>query len=183
MLHYARSDTHYLLFIYDNLRNALLDRSASRAQSRAQTPNLNAEGHASNRSTPEGDPKLALVREVLSRSEETALRVYEREGYDVEGLGPGGWDTLARKWNRGALMASERMSPKARIYRRVHAWRDRVAREEDESTGYVRLAYVTGARQANEQSIAVISYRTVHCSCLPNNRQSIWLRFWECSTM
>ena len=65
------------------------------------------------------------------------MRVYEREVYDiVSGSGPGGWDTLARKWNKGHLMAAERDSAGKRIYRAVHAWRDRVAREEDESTRY-----------------------------------------------
>lgn len=138
MLQYARSDTHFLLFIYDNLRNALLDLSASRAQSRAQSPNNTGDGHGSRSSTPPGDPKTAFVREVLSRSEQTALRVCEHERYDEEnGAGPGGWDTLARKWNKGTLMASERSSATSRIYRRVHTWRDRVSREEDESTGYV----------------------------------------------
>ena len=33
MLLYARSDTHYLLYIYDCLRNALLDRATSQAHS------------------------------------------------------------------------------------------------------------------------------------------------------
>lgn len=129
MLHYARSDTHFLLFIYDHLRNALLDR----AQSRAQSPsNENAP------STSSANPSHALVRIVLTRSEETSLRVCEREVYDSEnGSGPGGWDTLARKWNKGTLMAGERETASRRIYRAVHAWRDRVAREEDESTRYV----------------------------------------------
>lgn len=134
MLAYARSDTHFLLFIYDNLRNALLDRAQSRAASRAQSPS--DPSTSTSRASPSipGEPSHALVREVLSRSEETALRVYEREVYDESGAGPGGWDTLARKWNKGALMAAERDSARRRIYRAVHAWRDRVAREEDEST-------------------------------------------------
>ncbi|EPQ54765.1 hypothetical protein GLOTRDRAFT_77494 [Gloeophyllum trabeum ATCC 11539] len=138
MLAYARSDTHYLLFIYDNLRNALLDRSQSAANSRAPSPS--------------GSPppaRDAFLREVLRRSEETSLRLYESEVYDQEeGSGPGGWDTLARKWNkvglsRDAWISSsdglgssvERM--KRGVYRFVHGWRDRVAREEDESTRYV----------------------------------------------
>ncbi|RDX45737.1 hypothetical protein OH76DRAFT_1407731 [Lentinus brumalis] len=141
MLQYARSDTHFLLFIYDNLRNALLDRAQSRAHSRAQSP-------SSSSSTPVPDPSIPpahlLVREVLSRSEETALRVYEKERYDTEGAGPGGWDTLARKWNKSNLMASSNVhdagsaaSAQRAVYLAVHAWRDRVAREEDESTRYV----------------------------------------------
>ncbi|EKM49624.1 uncharacterized protein PHACADRAFT_214164 [Phanerochaete carnosa HHB-10118-sp] len=132
MLNYARSDTHFLLFIYDHLRNALLDR----AQSRAQSPSTASEPAPSTSSAV--NPSHALVREVLSRSEETALRVLEREVYDAEGgSGPAGWDTLARKWNKGALMAGERETVRRRIYKAVHAWRDRAAREEDESTRYV----------------------------------------------
>ncbi|OBZ71400.1 Exosome complex exonuclease rrp6 [Grifola frondosa] len=136
MLQYARSDTHFLLYIYDNLRNALLDR----AQSRSQTP---AQGSSSIILHP-AETTQCFVREVLSRSEETALRVYEKEIYDAEaGMGPGGWDTLARKWNKTALMAGpERLEDTAinlqrEVYRCVHAWRDRIAREEDESTRYV----------------------------------------------
>ena len=73
MLHYARSDTHFLLYVYDCLRNALLDRG--------------------------GSPPL--INTALSRSEETSLRTYQHEYYDAEGgSGPTGWDTLAQKWNK-----------------------------------------------------------------------------------
>ena len=141
MLQYARSDTHFLLFIYDNLRNALLDRAQSRTQSRAESP-------ASSASTPSPDPSIppahVLIREVLARSEETALRVYEREIYDSEGgSGPGGWDGLARKWNKLSLAGSAigetdaAANVQRAIYRAAHAWRDKIAREEDESTRYV----------------------------------------------
>ncbi|KAJ6579470.1 ribonuclease H-like domain-containing protein [Mycena vulgaris] len=130
MLQYARSDTHFLLFIYDNLRNALLDRAVS---SRSPSP-------APPSSTP---PAQALIRQALARSEETALRTYEKEAYDAErGGGSGGWDTLARKWNKGALVAAAE-TPRGTetlqraVYRCVHGWRDTVARADDESTRYV----------------------------------------------
>jgi exosome complex exonuclease RRP6 len=119
MLFYARSDTHFLLYIYDHLRNALLSRPAS------------------------SPPATSLLHQVLSRSEKTALRTYDREPYDVEeGDGPCGWSTLALKWNRKALVFKE-FYPEFRgsevegeVYRAVHQWRDSVSREEDESTGY-----------------------------------------------
>ncbi|KAI0049395.1 hypothetical protein FA95DRAFT_1556869 [Auriscalpium vulgare] len=131
MLHYARSDTHFLLYIYDNLRNALLDRDVSRAQSRAQSP-----AAASRPATPLASD--SFIREVLARSAETSLRMYEREFYDVEGgSGPTGWDTMARKWNKAALTADGHGGMKREVYKAVHAWRDRIAREEDESTRYV----------------------------------------------
>ena len=127
---YARSDTHFLLFIYDNLRNALLDRSLSRAQSRAQSPSTDFPARSSPFSS-----HYSLLREVLSRSADTSLRVYEREFYDAEyGSGPGGWDTIARKWNKVALFADGPGGVKHDIYKAVHAWRDKVAREEDDST-------------------------------------------------
>ena len=134
MLAYARSDTHFLLYIYDNLRNALLDRASSRSQSRIlETPQPQANISSSN-----FDPRHSLLREVLSRSEETSLRLHQTENYDDdEGTGPGGWDTIARKWNKVAFTkVAHRSTPKS-IYLRIHAWRDQVAREEDESTAYV----------------------------------------------
>ncbi|KLO08654.1 hypothetical protein SCHPADRAFT_599955 [Schizopora paradoxa] len=105
MLNYARSDTHFLLFIYDNLRNALLDRSGGKEES---------------------------VLNVLNRSRETSMRLYESELYDFEtGSGPGGWDTLLQKWNKS--MSGVQLA----VFRAVHRWRDNLARKEDESTRYV----------------------------------------------
>ena len=132
MLAYARSDTHSLLFIYDNLRNALLDRALSRSQSRtSETPYPQA-NVSSNL-----DQKHTLLREVLLRSEETSLRLHQTENYDGEGTGPGGWDTIAKKWNKVAFTKVAHGSTPKSIYLRIHDWRDRVAREEDESTTYV----------------------------------------------
>ncbi|KAH7098986.1 ribonuclease H-like domain-containing protein [Auriculariales sp. MPI-PUGE-AT-0066] len=105
MLLYARSDTHFLLHIYDRLRAALFKRA---------------------------DGKPDLIREVLRRSEETALRTYSVEVYDAEnGLGQNGWENMAKKWNRGLHGAQ------LAVYKAVHRWRDNVARREDESTRYV----------------------------------------------
>ncbi|KAL5482663.1 RRP6 [Sanghuangporus weigelae] len=105
MMQYARADTHFLLYVYDNLRNALLDRAG-------------------------GLPDL--VRAVLDRSQETALRVYKPEVYDLEnGNGTGGWNTLAEKWGR--TLSGMQLA----VFRAVHAWRDVIARTEDESTRYV----------------------------------------------
>ena len=65
MLDYARSDTHYLLFIYDNLRNMLLEASSSDNN---------------------------LIDYVLDESKKEALQRYERPMYDAKkGLGPVGW--------------------------------------------------------------------------------------------
>jgi exosome complex exonuclease RRP6 len=65
MFDYARSDTHFLLHIYDCVRNELISNS-----------------------TPVHD----LLDEVLKRSKEYALQRYEHPAYDVEhGQGPYGW--------------------------------------------------------------------------------------------
>lgn len=130
MLNYAHSDTHFLLYIYDQLRRALIDCASSRSQSPSVEPNLNV------------DITHRLIRKVLLRSSETCLRLYSKEPYDIEsGAGRDGWDNLARKWNRpilahdptdddlgGLLIRTQRA-----VYRAIHRWRDRVAREEDES--------------------------------------------------
>ncbi|KAJ7174298.1 hypothetical protein C8R46DRAFT_945281 [Mycena filopes] len=140
MLQYARSDTHFLLFIYDNLRNALLDRAVSRAQSKSRSPSPARHSPPLPANTP---PEQALIRQALMRSEETALRTYEKEVYDFErGSGSGGWDSLARKWNKGGLVAAAETplgseTLQRAVYRCVHAWRDEIARAEDESTRYV----------------------------------------------
>ncbi|KAI8384297.1 ribonuclease H-like domain-containing protein [Radiomyces spectabilis] len=73
MLDYARADTHYLLYIYDCVRDELLEKSGANEN---------------------------LLRSVLQRSAELALTKHEKPTYDVEtGLGPGGWSGLLRKWN------------------------------------------------------------------------------------
>ncbi|KAG0200226.1 exosome nuclease subunit [Mortierella sp. GBA30] len=75
MLSYARSDTHFLLYIYDRMRNTLLDKS-------------NPTTHN-------------LLHATLQRSAETSLRRHEKEVYDAEeGEGPNGWRNMYSKWNR-----------------------------------------------------------------------------------
>ncbi|GAB1208761.1 hypothetical protein APSETT445_007516 [Aspergillus pseudonomiae] len=71
MFDYARSDTHYLLHIFDHLRNELNQNS---------TPDNN------------------LIDYVLEKSKDEALQRYERSPYDAAtGQGPGGWyDYLSR---------------------------------------------------------------------------------------
>ncbi|KAJ5723210.1 hypothetical protein N7488_001245 [Penicillium malachiteum] len=71
MFDYARSDTHYLLFVYDHLRNELLQASTS-----------------------DGN----LIDQVNERSQNAALQRYDRPVYDeAHGQGQGGWyDMLCR---------------------------------------------------------------------------------------
>ncbi|KAL2854343.1 ribonuclease H-like domain-containing protein [Aspergillus pseudoustus] len=68
MFDYARSDTHYLLYIYDNIRNELVENST---------------------------PEENLVDDVQERSKTEALQRYERPIYDAAtGQGAGGWYDL-----------------------------------------------------------------------------------------
>ncbi|KAL4913738.1 ribonuclease H-like domain-containing protein [Aspergillus aurantiobrunneus] len=68
MFDYARSDTHYLLYVYDNLRNELLENSTFEEN---------------------------LVDYVLEKSKTEALQRYERPVYDAAtGQGAGGWYDL-----------------------------------------------------------------------------------------
>ena len=124
MLTYARSDTHFLLYIYDMLRLSLIERS-------------DEAGALTNTKQ-----DFRLIHAVLTRSARTALRLYATEIYDAEGgTGSSGWDTLARKWNKVALVASlaqvRGMGSQAAVYKAVHLWREDIAREEDESIRFV----------------------------------------------
>lgn len=107
MMEYARSDTHYLLHIYDCMRNDLVRRSKD------------TEGQH-------------LVDYVLERSKEEALQRFQRTNFDpVTGKGPGGWfDMLLRS---SVLLSKEQFA----VFKAVHQWRDHIARTEDEGAPLV----------------------------------------------
>lgn len=108
MFNYARSDTHFLLYIYDNLRNELIEHS--------------------NTADPEGD----LIETVLEHSKEEALQRYEIPVYDAQrGLGASGWYHML--YRNPALFSREQFA----VFKAVHQWRDEVARQEDESVHHV----------------------------------------------
>ena len=113
MFNYARSDTHFLLHIYDNMRNELIDKS--------------------NLSQQDSD----LIEIVMDRSKEETLQRYERPFYDAQrGLGPMGWYNMLCR--TPALFNQEQFA----VFREVHQWRDRIAREEDESVHVVMPKHV-----------------------------------------
>jgi len=110
LVDYARSDTHYLLYIYDHMRNELI------AKSNFSMPDR------------EGDK----VNDVLKKSSEVALQRYEHPIYDYElGQGSGGWYKLLAK--TPALLSKRQFS----VFRAVHKWRDDVAREQDDNVHYI----------------------------------------------
>jgi exosome complex exonuclease RRP6 len=125
MIDYARSDTHYLLFIYDHLRNALLEMS-----SRPSTPQPDPTGNVPILEARElrKNPQAAL-RKTLELSAETALKLYEREEYQESGKGSGGWKILLRK----SLPKDSEHTIEAAVLVALHKWRDDIARKLDES--------------------------------------------------
>ena len=113
MFKYARSDTHFLLYIYDKLRNELLEKS--------------------NFSTPEGD----LIDVVLRKSKEESLQRYERPFYDAQrGSGSSGWFNILS--HTPALLTREQFA----VFRAIHQWRDVIARREDESLNSIMPKHV-----------------------------------------
>jgi exosome complex exonuclease RRP6 len=108
MFFYARADTHFLLYIYDNMRNELVERSKPH---------------------PAEENKLEIV---LRKSKETSLFRYESPRYNaVTGKGPGGWFQALVKVP--TLLNNEQFA----VFRAVHAWRDKIARQDDDSTNFV----------------------------------------------
>ncbi|KAB8292956.1 hypothetical protein EYC80_007320 [Monilinia laxa] len=109
MFFYARSDTHFLLYIFDNLRNELIN-------------------------APHTEIGETALEAVLQKSKETSLFRYERQVYNAEsGKGPGGWFGLIYK--TPALLNSEQFA----VFKAVHAWRDQIARKDDDSVNFVML--------------------------------------------
>ncbi|TQS35588.1 hypothetical protein Golomagni_03987 [Golovinomyces magnicellulatus] len=108
MLFYARADTHFLLYIYDHMRNELLEKSNPKV------------------------PEENLIEIVLKKSKETSLSRYESQIYNAEsGKGPGGWFSLLLKMP--SMFSKEQFA----VFRAVHAWRDKIARTDDENPTFL----------------------------------------------
>jgi exosome complex exonuclease RRP6 len=113
MFFYARADTHFLLYIYDHMRNELIDKT---------NPDI---------------PEENRIELVLQKSKETSLLRYERTIYNAEsGRGPGGWYSLLVK--TPALLNNDQFA----VFRAIHEWRDKVARADDDSPTFVMPQHV-----------------------------------------
>ncbi|KAJ3109561.1 exosome nuclease subunit [Phlyctochytrium bullatum] len=128
-------DTHYLLYIYDRMRNDALLRS---------------------------DPSTKqLLHVILRRSEQTALKLYEKDYYDSQnGEGPNGWRNHLKRFAYG--LTHEQIA----VFKAIHAWRDHLAREEDESLHYVLPTYMLMniASEMPKDAAGVLSC----CNPIPN---------------
>ncbi|KUI72010.1 Exosome complex exonuclease rrp6 [Cytospora mali] len=108
MFYYARSDTHFLLYIYDQVRNELVERS--------------------DRSDPEKD----LIEYTLQKSKETSLDRYNFFASDPEtGEGARGWSNFLHK--NHVNLNGEQFA----VYKAVHKWRDELARTDDENPTFI----------------------------------------------
>lgn len=113
MFNYARSDTHFLLYIYDHLRNELLEKQDISTLGRS------------------------LIEEVLQRSKAEALQRYERPIYDAKsGKGASGWYNMLVR--TPTLFNKEQFA----VFRAVHQWRQQLARKEDENEHEIMPKYV-----------------------------------------
>jgi exosome complex exonuclease RRP6 len=109
MMYYARSDTHYLLYIYDRIRNDLVE--------------------VSDRS----DPDKNLINRVLEKSRELSLSRHENlEFNDETGEGSRGWFNFVLK-NSQLGYKSDQFA----VFRALWKWRDVTARKEDENPNFV----------------------------------------------
>ncbi|KUJ10677.1 uncharacterized protein LY89DRAFT_655435 [Mollisia scopiformis] len=113
MFFYARADTHFLLYIYDCMRNELVEKSKS---------DVDEENY---------------IEIVLQKSKEVSLLRYERQIYNAEsGRGPGGWYSLLIK--TPALLSNEQFA----VFQAVHHWRDKIARADDDSPTFIMPQHV-----------------------------------------
>lgn len=108
LFEYARADTHFLLYVYDNMRNELVEKSDF------------------------SNPEKNKVQDVLLKSKETALQRYENPIYDSElGLGSVGWHKLIMR--TPAQFTTQEFA----VFKAVHQWRDNLSRSEDESPLFI----------------------------------------------
>lgn len=124
MLFYARSDTHFLLYIFHSLLAAV----------KSSQPD-----------------SLQAFKKIAEQSNEVAGGIYEHPVYDPStGLGAIGWRGLVQKFNKHLAYfvpaypheytlpePPRKTTLEFHVFRALHDWRDRVARENDESPRYI----------------------------------------------
>ncbi|KAK6360730.1 exosome nuclease subunit [Orbilia blumenaviensis] len=128
MLGYARSDTHFLLYIYDNMRNELIGKTNAEEEDKVET--------------------------VQNNSKETCLKTYDSEPYDsANGSGSRGWLSILK--HNAVNFTDEQFA----VFKAVHAWRDRVARQEDDNPNFVmsKNHLLSFARQMPVDAAAALS--------------------------
>lgn len=146
MLYYARSDTHYLLYVSDIMRNELLEKS-------------NAGTHN-------------VISAVLQASADVSLRQYVKEPYDAaEGQGSDGWQFLLNRFYGTRAFGVEQLE----VLKALHQWRDQKARELDESTRFVlpNQALVSMAAAMPKDAHSLLSVQKQVSSTVQSNLKPI----------
>ncbi|WYZ34140.1 hypothetical protein EsH8_I_000416 [Colletotrichum jinshuiense] len=152
MLYYARSDTHYLLYIYDKMRNELVMKSDR------------------------GNPATDYIEMVLQKSKTLSLSRYGGETFDPQsGKGSKGWYNTLLK--HPMPFSGQQFA----VYRAVWAWRDEVARREDESTPFVLPNAIIGdiAKHMPPDAKALHALIPNHAFIARRNVTDIWKRYQE----
>lgn len=127
MARYAQADTHYLLYLYDLLKEQLVKKDSTESFS-TETDDENSS---------------KFIKLVLKKSNEYALLTYEKPLYDTE-----------ESWKVTFYKQSKPLTPdQQNVFKALHEWRDQVARDEDESLAYVlptHLLFVLSSRMPIE---------------------------------
>lgn len=111
MLKYAREDTHYLLYIYDCMKNDLLQRDNGQTN---------------------------LLLSAFQKSNHLCMKRYEKPRFTEESFKDFYQHELNKRLDgRKTSLTEEFNSRQMEALRSLYAWRDHMAREQDESTGYV----------------------------------------------
>lgn len=123
-LHYARADTHYLLYCYDMLRMELasmdIDKVPEKSKLVPRDNSMRKEGD---------DALLDPYRLTLERSRRLCLLQYEIELFKE--------DSFLHLYSKLKLADGEFTDEQLSVFAALYKWRDTVAREEDESLGYI----------------------------------------------
>ncbi|GAA5885651.1 hypothetical protein JCM6882_007512 [Rhodosporidiobolus microsporus] len=127
MLHYARSDTHYLLSIYNHLRLALHSKPASSPPA----PSPLVDVHTRSLSVSSTVFSLAPFDALTGHSDSSFLPLLAKHAQLKNYATARAVPTLPIKTGWGPS------EPKFEVLRAVCLWREKTAREEDESVRYV----------------------------------------------
>ena len=133
MLKYAQQDTHYLLDIYDRLKQELGQLQSEHGSGSTKQAKFGRSGKggeargAAAASSSDSEVPRTRVEMVLSRSAELCLRTYSKPRFSADRE-----VAAMRMW--AAKAATELAHPvQQRVGRALAEWRDAVARSRDES--------------------------------------------------
>lgn len=115
-IHYARADTHFLLYCYDVLRMELSKLS------KEDIGDVDEAGVCLGR----GAPGICAV---LEQSRKLCFSVYEKELFTPESF----YDIYKRMEGKSGILSEKQLS----VFAAVFAWRDTLSRQLDESPGYI----------------------------------------------